>query len=511
MSNPTPVGAAPERPSEKTVAVENDAARQDSYSSGSPAHETQGFSEETQKRPFHRRLVDSAKTPGSAVQIVISAIVAIAIGLIVTTQVDSVPKAVIPILSIPGDLWLRSLKAVVLPLIMTAMILAMVRLKEMTGGGAKLAKWTVGYYVITTIISIMHTCLLVGLGWRRLMVEVRGDALEMDEDQKELAAERSQHEPHTVVVTLFRSFVTDNIFKSLADTELLAILIVSVVIGYLINPQGRIIAAIEEVEKMVTRIITFLIKIAPIGVFFLILPNLLRLNIADIGVNLGVLIGAALAGMFLHLFVIVPAIYFGVVRENPYSMWFKSSPAWVTAWGTASSAATLPVTIRESLARGVPNTVVKFTVPLGCLINMDGLMLLNRTAIYFPICVVFLAQTQGIDLSPVQYIIIVLLATLASIGTTPIPSSSLVLTVMIANSVDVPITGMYAVIVAIDWFIDRFRTAVNVSSDIYAAKILAKITGITDDDLDKPENTSDEELTREHYAPAPTVDNTHRV
>ncbi|TLD19935.1 hypothetical protein PspLS_09691 [Pyricularia sp. CBS 133598] len=505
MSNPTPVGAAPERPSEKTVAMENDATRQDSYSSGSPPHETQGFAEETQKRPWHRKLVDSAKTPGSAVQIVIAAIIAIAIGLIVTTQVDSVPSAVIPILSIPGDLWLRSLKAVVLPLIMTAMILAMVRLKEMTGGGAKLAKWTVGYYVITTIISIMHTCLLTGLGWRRLMVEVRGPALEMDEDQKDLVAERSKNEPHTVVVTLFRSFITDNIFRSLAETELLAILIVSVVIGYLINPTGRIIAAIEEVEKMVTRIITFLIKIAPIGVFFLILPNLLRLNIEDIGINLGVLIGAALAGMFLHLFVIVPAIYFFVVRENPYSMWFKSSPAWVTAWGTASSAATLPVTIREALARGVPNTVVKFTVPLGCLINMDG------TAIYFPICVVFLAQTQGIDLTPVQYIIIVLLATLASIGTTPIPSSSLVLTVMIANSVDVPVTGMYAVIVAIDWFIDRFRTAVNVSSDIYAAKILTKITGITDDDLDKPENTSDEELTREHYAPAPTVDNTHRV
>ncbi|KAL5923708.1 hypothetical protein ACKVV7_001803 [Pyricularia oryzae] len=485
--------------------MENDATRQDSYSSGSPAHEPQGFSEETQKRPIHRRLIDSAKTPGSAIQIVIAAVVAIAIGLIVTTQVDTVPKAVIPILSIPGDLWLRALKAVVLPLIMTAMILAVIRLKEMTGGGAKLAKWTVGYYVITTIISILVTCLLTGLAWRRLMIEVRGDALAMDDDQKDLVAERSENEPHTVVVTLFRSFITDNIFRSLAEAELLAILIVSVVLGSIINPTGRLIPAIEEVEKMVTKIITFLIKVAPIGVFFLILPNLLRLNIEDIGINLGVLIGAALAGMFLHLFVIVPAIYFFVVRENPYSMWFKSSPAWVTAWGTASSAATLPVTMRETIARGVPKTVAKFTVPLGCLINMVG------TAIYFPICVVFLAQTQGIELSPVQYIIIALLATLASIGTTPIPSSSLVLTVMIANSVDVPVTGMYAVIVAIDWFVDRFRTAVNVSSDIYAAKILTKITGITDDGLDKPENTSDEELAREHYAPAPVVDNTHRV
>jgi Na+/H+-dicarboxylate symporter len=107
---------------------------------------------------------------------------------------------------------------------------------------------------------------------------------------------------------------------------------------------------------------------------------------------------------------------------------------------------------------------------------MDG------TAIYFPIVVVFLAATQGITLNAADYIIVVLLSTLASIGTTPIPSSSLVLTVMIASSVGVPITGMYAVVVAIDWFLDRFRTAVNVSCDTFAAVIVTKITGIVDED-----------------------------
>ena len=107
---------------------------------------------------------------------------------------------------------------------------------------------------------------------------------------------------------------------------------------------------------------------------------------------------------------------------------------------------------------------------------MDG------TAIYFPIVVVFLAATQGITLNAADYIIVVLLSTLASIGTTPIPSSSLVLTVMIASSVGVPITGMYAVVVAIDWFLDRFRTALNVSCDALAAVVVAKITGIVDED-----------------------------
>ena len=100
----------------------------------------------------------------------------------------------------------------------------------------------------------------------------------------------------------------------------------------------------------------------------------------------------------------------------------------------------------------------------------------------FPIVVVFLAITQGMTLNAGDYTIIVLLAVLSSIATTPIPSSSLVLTVIIASSVGIPITGMYGVVVAIDWFVDRFRTATNVTGDLFAAKILEKLTGITDDD-----------------------------
>ena len=125
--------------------------------------------------------------------------------------------------------------------------------------------------------------------------------------------------------------------------------------------------------------------------------------------------------------------------------------------------------------RGVPNIVAKFTVPLGCLVNMDG------TAIYFPIVVVFMAATQGYQLNAAEYVIVVLLSTLASIGVTPIPSASLVLVVMICDSIGLPVTGMYGVVVAIDWFVDRFRTATNVSGDIYAAGVIAKITGIIDD------------------------------
>lgn len=110
---------------------------------------------------------------------------------------------------------------------------------------------------------------------------------------------------------------------------------------------------------------------------------------------------------------------------------------------------------------------------------------LRSTAIYFPMAVVFMAATQGITLSAVDYVLMVLLSTLSAIGTTPIPSSSLVLSLMIASSIGVPQTGMYAVIVAIDWFLDRFRTAINVSGDLFGTAIIQKMTGITDDDVNE--------------------------
>ncbi|KAK4185214.1 excitatory amino acid transporter 3 [Podospora australis] len=435
------------------------------------------------RRDPNRKWWHGIREPGHALQIVIAAVLAIAIGMAVTTTVDDVPDAARVIIAIPGTLWLRALRAVVLPLIICAMILAVQKLKEMSsGGGGKLARWAVGYYVATTLLAIAHSTIAVAVGWVRLMQEMSPEDLDVSEKDQEMIAERQNVKIHDVVVQMFESLIPINIVKSLAEDGLLAVLITSVIIGYLIKPGSPIVRVIKEFEEIVTIIITWLVKAAPIGVFFLILPNLFRLKIEIIGQNLGVLIAASLVGMFFHLFVVLPAIYFAVLRKNPYAYWMTNSPAWITAWGTASSAATLSVTMKCARRNRIPDSLAKFALPLGCLINMDG------TAIYFPAVVVFLAATQGITLNGADYIIIVLLSTLASIGTTPIPSSSLVLTVMIASSVNVPITGMYAVVVAIDWFLDRFRTAVNVSGDLFAAPILQKVTK-----MEFEEEISDEE------------------
>jgi len=283
--------------------------------------------------------------------------------------------------------------------------------------------------------------------------------------------------PHDIVVQVFESFIPNNVASALANDELLAVLVSAIVVGCLIKgPDSSILRAVREIEKIIMKIITFLIKLAPIGVFFLILSNLFTLDIEDIGQNLGVLVGGSIVNMAIHLWVVLPILYFALTRENFYTFWFKCSRSWITAWATASSAATMPVTLQVAAERGLPTSVANFTIPLGTLINMDG------TAIYFPTVVVFLAATQGMPLNAGDYAVIVLLATLSSIATTPIPSSSLVLTLIIAESVGIPITGMYAVVVAIDWFIDRFRTMTNVSGDLVCCRVMAKLTGITDND-----------------------------
>ncbi|KAJ3467443.1 hypothetical protein FSOLCH5_004090 [Fusarium solani] len=469
-TNSNPTVAAEEQPSKKQWWHRNKKASSDDGANSGPDVAAVQTEEHEVKRPWWY----SIKEPGSALQIISAALLAIAIGLVVTTQVEKVPDAARVIISIPGDLWLRSLKAVVLPLIVCSMLLAVTRLREMSEGGSLLAKWVVGYYIITTLISITLSCLMMGLVWAHQFKEVGEESLRMD-DEEESSVDTSERPVHQVVLEMFQSFIPSNVVGAMANDQLLAIIITAIIVGYLIeSPQSPIIRVTEEIERMITKIITWLIKMAPIGVFFLILPNLMKLDIGEIGLNLGLLIGGTLSTMLIHILVIVPIIFFTFTRMNAYSYWIKISPAWVTAWGSASSAATLPVTLRCAKERGIPATIYKFACPLGCLINMDG------TAIYLPAAVTFLAATQGIKLGPVDYIIVALLSTLASIGVSPIPSASLVLSIMIARSVNVELTGMYAVIVAIDWFLDRFRTAVNVSGDLFAGMIVYKMTGIED-------------------------------
>jgi Na+/H+-dicarboxylate symporter len=266
-------------------------------------------------------------------------------------------------------------QSLVLPLIICAMVIAVQKLSSLDDGtGGRLAKWTVTYYIVTTLLAIVISCILTSLVWQPMFDIIPRDQIPDSSDSADERVEAgSENPPHMVVKQMFQSFIPKNVVSALANNELLAVLVTAVVIGYLIpSSDSYLLKIIYEIETMIMRIITFLIKLAPIGVFFLILPNLMKLPLTEIGKNLGLLIGGTLSSMAIHLALILPALFFGFTRMNPYPYWFKCSPAWITAWGSASSAATLPVTLRMCAARGIPVTVYKFAAPLGCLINMDG-------------------------------------------------------------------------------------------------------------------------------------------
>lgn len=344
-------------------------------SSSTNSQDLASQSSQGKKRKWNHRLYTTLKEPGSALQIIIAAAIAIIIGISVSANVpaDEIPEAAPVLLEIPGRLWLRALRATVLPLIICAIILAMQTFKQMAKDGAKLARWTICWYVGTTILAVVHSMILVDLVWAPLMVVPDSESLLVAPSDQETIDERASNAPHDIIVSVFDSFIPNNVVNALATDSLLAVLVSAIIVGLLIKGENSsILRAIREIEKIISTIIVFLIKIAPIGVFFLILSNLLTLDIADIGLNLGILIGGSITGMFIHLFIILPMLFFAFTRKNPYSYWLKNSPAWITGWGTASSAATLPVTIRCLEARKIPVTIVKFTAPLGCLINMDG-------------------------------------------------------------------------------------------------------------------------------------------
>lgn len=261
----------------------------------------------------------------------------------------------------------------VLPLIITAMILAIYRLRVMSRGAKKLAMWTIGYYVMTTLMAIVISCIMVSQVWAPRFEVADSDQRALDEEADYYKKADESPEIWDAVMILFQSFVPDNIAKALAQNELLAVLMTSIAVGFLIDGEdSSILRAARELERMVTRIITIIIKLTAFGVFSLILSNLMKLDPAIVGKSLAILIGGTLSTMAIHLFVLVPILFFSLTRMNPYTYWIKNSKAWVTAWGSASSAATLPLTLQCAKDRGISKTVRTFAIPLGCLVNMDG-------------------------------------------------------------------------------------------------------------------------------------------
>lgn len=245
--------------------------------------------------------------------------------------------------------------------------------------------------------------------------------------------------------------------------------------GMLLSKMGEKGKIMVDFFSILNHIIMEMVNIimwySPIGIMFLVCGKIL--DIEDPGVmmeRLGLYMLTVILGLFIHAFITLSLVYFAATRKNPFIILRGVLQALVTAFGTGSSSATLPVTFRcleETLH--IDSRVTRFILPIGATINMDG------TALYEAVGPIFIAQMNDIELSFGQIVIISLTATCASIGAASIPSAGLITMLMVLTSVGLP-TDDISLILAVDWFLDRIRTAINVLGDSYGAAIVAHLS-----------------------------------
>ena len=361
-----------------------------------------------------------------------------------------------------GDLFLDALKMLIIPLITAAVITGVASIGDVRNL-TRVGGLTLGYYACTTAIAVF-----LGLVVVNIMQPGAGlDAFARDDGEMFEA-----REPKTFI-DILRFAVQPNLIAAAAESQILPIIVFCLVFAAALTTVGKrggtVLTFFDGLNEVMMKLVLWLMYLAPLGIFALIAAKLgatgggeafLR-QIASVGKY----IGAVLVGLGLHFLVLLGILWFLAGRGAGYLV--KMSKALVTAFGTASSSATLPLTMECATEAGVDSRSVRSVLPLGTTVNMDG------TALYEAVAVMFIAQSLGIEMGVVEQIIIFLTATLAAIGAAGIPQAGLATMVIVLTAVDLPQEGI-GLILAVDWFLDRFRTTVNVWGDSIGAAVIER-------------------------------------
>lgn len=388
-----------------------------------------------------------------------------------------------------GTLFLNALKMLVVPLIASAIITGVAGLGPSRALG-RLGFKTLLYYTLTTLVSVLVGLLLVtwiqpGIVDGRPAREVVGLEAETAEVLEGMS-ERGTGD----LWGIFLRMVPTNIVASAAEGDMLGLIFFSLVFGFFMlrlpkDRYQRFLSFWEDLNEVMMCMTHWVMRFAPVGVFALVAKV-----IAPIGWEalrpLGAFFLTVLAGLSIHFGLVLPLLLLVVGRVNPWRHYRAMLPALLTGFSTASSSATLPVTVECVTRRaGVSNRVAGFTLPLGATVNMDG------TALYECVAAVFIAQAYGVNLAFGELFTVVLLALLTSIGVAGIPSASLVAILIILHAVGLPAEGL-GLILAVDRILDMCRTSVNLFSDSCAAVVIARTEGESEV-LQKPPEAMEED------------------
>lgn len=368
------------------------------------------------------------------------------------------------LIDIGGDVFVISLKLLVVPLVFVSLVSGASNL----GGGSAMGRIgikTVGLYLMTTAIAIT-----LALTVARFVDP--GTGLDLNTDTSFEAPEAPSLKE--VIVGIFPS----NPIDAMAQGNMLQVIVFALLIGLAINKAGepgtRLKAHIEDWNEIIMRLVMMLMSVAPIGVFCLLLALFANMGFTAIADLIKYFL--CVAGVLLLHFVFTYGLLIRFMAGlNPITFIRQFAPVMAYAFSTSSSNATLPVTLETVEHRlGVKNEVASFTVPLGATINMDG------TAIMQGVATVFIAQAYGVDIGLQGYLMVILTATLASIGTAGVPGVGLIMLAMVLQQVGLPVEGI-GLIIGVDRLLDMMRTAVNVTGDAAVSTIVARSEGAFDE------------------------------
>ena len=365
-------------------------------------------------------------------------------------------------IKIVGDMFIRLLKAIIIPLILASMVAGIVSLGDVRKLG-RIGLRTFIYYAATTTLAVSVGLILVNLMRPGVGVDIGA----------EKAADLSGGEIPSVL-SIVSDIIPANLFDAMAKDKVLSIIFFSLLLGVAISSIGEkgrpLVSLFEAFNTVMMKITDWIMRLAPFGVFALMAYTIGSMGLSVIK-PLIVYMTTVVLGLTIHACITLPILLSTIGKYFPLKFIRDVFSAVATAFSTASSAATLPITmdcVQENT--GVSNKVASFVLPLGATVNMDG------TALYEAVAAMFIAQAYGIDLSIGQQLVIMLTATLASIGAAAIPGAGLVTMVIVLKAVNLPLEGI-GMILAVDRILDMLRTAVNVWGDACGAAVIANLEG----------------------------------
>ncbi|CAJ0937356.1 unnamed protein product, partial [Mesorhabditis belari] len=443
---------------------------------------------------FLRLMIDFCRENLLLTMTIISVILGVSLGF--GLRPLNLSPETLQLINFPGEIFMQVLKMMILPLIFSSLVSALAQMDAKESGQMGLC--TVLYYITTTILATMLGIMLVvtihpgdpsvKVG---LIPEAPTDAdvspldtfLDLvrnmfPENILQASFERVQTE-YQMIKPVRRKNSTDTSFvlrKRLVTSSgmnILGIIVFCTGFGIVISQLGEKARIVVDffviLDAVIMKWVETLMVFAPLGITCLICGNLLELDdLSDTAAVLAMYVVCVMAGFVIHTVFVMPCVYFLVTRKNPLHIVSGMLQAIVTAFGTASGGATLPMSMQclEDNC-GIDRRITRFVLPLGSTINMDG------NALYEAVAVVFIAQLNNVELSFVEVITVSITATVASIGLGSVPAG-LVSILLILNTVGLPIKDV-SLIITVDWLLDRVRTAVNVIGDGFASGAVAHL------------------------------------